>query len=146
MNTGIFIGFHGRFSSGGTNNEENPVVYVNPATGAYFHFILGQQPGIGHLDGLFTTTDSLFIADLCTNGNAGAGAGAGVIYQVKALVAPVPPNLTAQSGPSMLTLAWDRGVLQEAADAAGPWSDVVDAFSPQAVLASAERRFYRVRF
>src|SRR5262249_23049887 len=52
LNTGIFLGFHGRYNLGGTNNEENPVVYANPSSGSYFHFIEGQQSGIGHLDGL----------------------------------------------------------------------------------------------
>ena len=33
LNTGIFVGFHGSWSSAGTNNVENPLVYANPATG-----------------------------------------------------------------------------------------------------------------
>ncbi|MCW5559627.1 MAG: hypothetical protein KIT22_17560, partial [Verrucomicrobiae bacterium] len=39
LNRGIFIGFHGRYGSGGLANEENPLVYADPATGHYFHFI-----------------------------------------------------------------------------------------------------------
>lgn len=90
VNTGIFLGFHGKYTSGGTSNEENPVVYANPATGAYFHFILGQQPGIGHLDGLLATRDSLFVVDLSSTGSLGPATGTGVIYQIKSLVAPIP--------------------------------------------------------
>ena len=58
-------------------------VYADPATGSYFHFILGQQPGIGHLDGLLSMRDSLFVADLVPGGSLSAGLNAGVIYQIK---------------------------------------------------------------
>lgn len=97
LNTGIFLGFHGQYNLGGTDNEENPLVYANQATGTYFHFILGQQPGIGHLDGLLATRDSLFVADIATNGDLTTGSGAGVIYQIKSLNTPTPtptPPLT----------------------------------------------------
>ena len=146
LNTGIFLGFHGRFNAGGTNNEENPVVYANPATGAYFHFIRGQQAGIGHLDGLLATRDSLFVADLVSTGNTSSGAGAGVIYQIKSLVNPTAPALALGSVGSQIELIWERGVLQEAADVAGSWSDVVDAFSPHRVQPAALRKFYRTRY
>lgn len=146
LNTGIFLGFHGRFNAGGTNNEENPVVYANPATGAYFHFIEGQQPGIGHLDGLMATRDSLFVADLVSTGNTGSGAGAGVIYQIKSLVNPTPPTLGARYVGSQPELSWERGVLQEAAEVTGSWNDVVDAFSPHLVQPAAPRKFYRTRY
>src|SRR5204863_1635847 len=110
LNTGVFLGFHGRFNAGGTNNEENPVVYANPATGAYFHFIGGQQAGIGHLDGLLATRDSLFVADLVSTGNTSSGAGAGVLYQIKSVVNPTAPTLGAQLVGSQIELMWDRGV------------------------------------
>ena len=143
LNSGIFLGFHGRFSSGGTNNEENPVVYASPTNGTYFHFIEGRQAGIGHLDGLLVTRDSLFVADLCTNGNAGAGAGQGVIYQIKSLVTPIPPTLELRVVDSQVELTWDRGHLQEADDVTGPWTDVDDAFSPYWVTPTGLRKFYR---
>ena len=146
LNTGIFLGFHGRFNAGGTNNEENPVVYANPATGAYFHFIEGQQPGIGHLDGLLATRDSLLVADLVSTGNTGNGAGAGVIYQIKSLASSMAPTLGARSVGSQTELTWDRGILQEAAEVTGAWNDVVDAFSPRRIQPTAPRRFYRTRY
>ena len=146
LNTGIFLGFHGRFNAGGTNNEENPLVYANPATGAYFHFIQGQQPGIGHLDGLLATRDSLFVADLVTTGNTGNGAGAGVIYQIKSLVNPTAPTLGARYVGSQIELTWNRGVLQQAGEITGSWDDVVDAFSPHLVQTTAPGRFYRTRY
>ncbi len=146
LNTGIFLGFHGRFSNAGTNNEENPVVYADPATGSYFHFILGQQPGIGHLDGLLATRDSLFVADLVTTGNIGSGASAGVIYQIKSLVSPIPPALTIRHVGAQVELAWDRGKLQQADEVNGPWTDVADAFSPMLLQEMADRKFYRTMY
>ena len=146
LNTGIFLGFHGQYSLGGVSNEENPVVYADPATGAYFHFIPGQQPGIGHLDGLLATRDSLFVADLATNGNIYAGAGSGVIYQIKSLVTPSPPTLTARVTGPQIELAWDRGSLQEASGITGPWNDTLDAFSPFMTQPAGPRKFYRVHY
>ncbi len=145
LNTGVFIGFHGQLDSGGTSNEENPLVYADPATGAYFHFIRGQQVGIGHLDGLLATRDSLFVADLVTSGNPSAGAGAGVIYQIKSLVNP-PPVLTARRVGGQLELGWDRGTLQQADAVSGPWSEVSDAFSPHLSPAAGLKKFYRVGY
>jgi glucose/arabinose dehydrogenase len=146
LNTGIFLGFHGKFNSAGINNEENPVVYADPATGAYFHFIEGQQPGIGHLDGLLATRDSLFIADLVSTGSTGNGAGAGVIYQVKSLVNPTAPTLGLRTVGSQIEATWDRGFLQEADDVSGPWHDSVDAFSRYLVQPTEPRKFYRLRY
>jgi glucose/arabinose dehydrogenase len=146
LNTGVFIGFHGRFNAGGTNNEENPLVYANLATGTYFHFIEGQQPGIGHLDGLLSARDSLFVADLVSTGNTSNGGGAGAIYQIKSLVNPTPPTLGARHVGSQTELSWDRGALQEAEEVAGSWKDVADAFSPRLVQPDGPRRFYRTRY
>src|SRR4029077_1139184 len=39
LNTGVFIGFHGEFDSVDAANGENPLVYADPQTGKYFHFI-----------------------------------------------------------------------------------------------------------
>ena len=146
LNTGVFLGFHGRFGSGGTNNEENPLVYANPVTGAYFHFIEGRQPGLGHLDGLLPTRDSLFVADLTSVGSLNSGAGAGVIYQIKSLVAPPLPVLGARSEGPNIQLMWDRGILQEAEDVLGPWKELVDAFSPHLVQPDSPRKFYRTSY
>jgi len=41
LNDGLFIGFHGKFMSGGIANDENTLVFANPETGDYFHFIQG---------------------------------------------------------------------------------------------------------
>ena len=87
LNNGIFVGFHGRFDLGGLANEENPLVFYNRATRKYFDFIGNNEPNIGHLDGLLSTSNALFIADLSSNGDlfSSQGTGAGVIYMVKAV-------------------------------------------------------------
>jgi len=87
MNNGIFVGFHGRFDLGGLANEENPLVFYNQTTGRYFDFIGNNEPNIGHLDGLLSTSNALFIADLSSNGDlfTQQGTGAGVIYEIQAV-------------------------------------------------------------
>src|SRR4051812_11230756 len=64
LNDGIFVGFHGKFTLGGAQNEENALVFVDLRDKSYFHFIRSATPGVGHLDGLLTTRDSLLVADL----------------------------------------------------------------------------------
>jgi len=145
LNTGVFLGFHGVYSSGGTSNPKNPVIYADPATGSYFHFIYGQQAGIGHLDGLLATRDSLFVADVATGGDLNNGAGQGVIYQIKSLVSS-PPSLTSRRVGTQIELAWDRGTLVQATNVNGPWSDVPDAFSPHLITTAGPCTFYRVRY
>jgi glucose/arabinose dehydrogenase len=87
LNTGLFVGFHGLTASGGPNNDENPVAYVDLATNTFFPFIAGSQEGVGHLDGLLATQDSLFLADLSTNGDLFHTAQGGAIYEIQALPA-----------------------------------------------------------
>ena len=82
---GIFVGMHGQFSLGGLSNEENPLVFVDLDDNSYFHFIGNDESGVGHLDGLLTTDDSLFVADLSPGGGLGPGdRNSGVIYQIQA--------------------------------------------------------------
>lgn len=90
LQNGIFVGMHGQFSGGGISNEENPLVFVDLEDNSYFHFISNAEPGVGHLDGLLTTQDSLFVADLSPGGGLGSGnRNSGKIYQIQAR-APVP--------------------------------------------------------
>lgn len=85
---GVFVGFHGRFDLAGAANEENPLVFADPATGSYFHFIDNQEPGIGHPNGLLATQDALFVADFSTTGTLGS-TDFGAIYRIRA-TAPTP--------------------------------------------------------
>jgi hypothetical protein len=140
LNSGIFVGFHGRFNAGGLANEENPLVYVDLTTTNYFHFIGNQEANIGHLDGLLATDDSLFIADLSSNGSLSTGSGRGVIYQIQSRVLPA---IRLRWLNQRVELTWSYGVLQSAANATGPWHDVQDATSPYAIEANQSQRFFR---
>lgn len=142
LNNGIFVGFHGKFNAGGIANEENPLVYVDLTTTNYFHFIGNAEPNVGHLDGLVSTEDSLFIADLSSNGSLSSGGGRGVIYQIKSLV--LPPVELRWLG-QRVELTWTYGILQHAADVTGPWNDVQGATSPHLVDTDQSQKFFRTR-
>jgi hypothetical protein len=75
---GIFTSFFGKFA-GGPANDENPVVFANPHTGEYYHFI--NNGLLGHPNGLLATQNSLFLTDLDFGGNL-TGSTKGVIYQI----------------------------------------------------------------
>ena len=144
LNNGIFVGFHGKYGAGGIANEENPLVYVNLSNYSYFQFIGNAEPKIGHLDGLLTTGDSLFAADLASTGFASNGASTnGVIYQIKSLVT----RLGVRMNGNAIELSWPAGVLQKAGSLSGPWSDVGDANSPYPVEVDRNSTavFYRTR-
>jgi glucose/arabinose dehydrogenase len=84
---GLFAGFHGRFSLGGVQNEENPVAFVDLATGDYFHIIGNHEPMVGHPDGFVSTHETLYISDMSPNGGlGGAQSGTGRIYAIRSLV------------------------------------------------------------
>ena len=83
----MFVGMHGKFSLGGLSNEENPLVFVDLDDNSFFHFISNDESGVGHLDGLLSTSDSLFVADISPDGGFGSGSrNEGKIYQLKSLV------------------------------------------------------------
>jgi glucose/arabinose dehydrogenase len=140
VNNGIFVGFHGKYFGAGLANEENPVVFVDLRTTNYFHFISNDEPNIGHLVGLLATEDSLFAADLTSNGRLDNGGGRGVIYQIKSLV--LPPIGLRWVG-QRVELRWNYGRLQRADNVTGPWDDVEDATSPYLVDVDQPRRFFR---
>ena len=89
LRNGIFVGFHGQFFGGGIANEENPVAFVDLNDNSYFHFIGNDVAGVGHLDGLLSTADSLFLADISPTGGLGSGqSNSGKIYQIQATLPP----------------------------------------------------------
>ncbi len=104
---GIFVGFHGKFSLGGVQNEENPLAFYNMDTDSYFHFIRGQQAGMGHLDGLLATSDSLFVSDLSSIGALTGAANRGVIYRIRPVAIPEPGSLV-MTGAALLGLLTSR--------------------------------------
>ena len=143
LNNGIFVGFHGRWGLAGIPNEENPVVFVDLATTNYWQFIGNDEPNIGHLDGLLSTSDSLFLADLTSTGDTDTGANTGVIYQIKSLKIFLSFSLSN----NVLELTWPAGILQQVDDVSGVWEDVESAVSPYHVTISSDvvRKFYRTR-
>ncbi|HUS36199.1 MAG TPA: hypothetical protein VM680_12680 [Verrucomicrobiae bacterium] len=141
INTGIFVGFHGKFGSAGTQNEENALVYVDLRDNSYFHFISSAVAGVGHLDGLLTTKDSLFVSDLSKNGGYSAS-GAGVIYQIKSLVGP---RLYFQWVNGAVQLTWNRGYLSRSASVDGTWNGAADT-SPYTIQPSGTPQFFKLRY
>jgi glucose/arabinose dehydrogenase len=122
LNNGLFVGFHGKWALAGIANEENPVVFADLTTTNYFQFIGNDEPNIGHLDGLLSTDDSLFLADLTSTGDTSSSVNSGIIYQIKSLVAHVLSFALSQNG---LRLSWSQGgALQQATSLAGPWSTI----------------------
>ncbi len=104
---------HGKFSAGGTSNEENPLAYVDLRDTTYYAFIDQNETGVGHLDGLLATDDELYVADISPDGGFGAAdADEGVIYRVVSALAalPAPRFLTSDAtiaGGMAPALDWD---------------------------------------
>ncbi|HET8523200.1 MAG TPA: hypothetical protein VFL82_08200, partial [Thermomicrobiales bacterium] len=94
LNQGVFIGFHGQFDWTGQENEENPLVYADPSSGAYRHVIENREPGVGHLDSLLSTNDTLYVADLCADSSLALATPCGVIYEIRATTGSATPGAT----------------------------------------------------
>jgi len=143
LNNGVFVGFHGKWALGGLANEENPLVFVDLGTTNYWHFISNDETNIGHLDGLLSTGDSLFLADITRTGNTDTGANSGMIYQIKSL----KTFLSFTYNNNVLELTWPSGVLQQAEDLSGPWDDLTNATSPYQITSELvnSNRFYRTK-
>ena len=86
LDSGYLVGFHGIWDNVGASNPINPVYWVDPLTGAYFPFVAGGQAGMGHPNGLLSTGDGFYIADLFTISTFTAESGA--IY----MLAPADPD------------------------------------------------------
>ena len=91
LRSGIFVGFHGKFSQAGAANEENPVVFVDlhGSSPSYFHFVANTEPSLGHPNGLLATQGSLFVADLASSGSTGSNTPTGAIHEIRSRW-PVP--------------------------------------------------------
>jgi hypothetical protein len=55
------------------------------------------------------------------------------------------PTMSIQFSGGQLQLAWPRGVLQEADNVSGPYTDVTNATSPYTITPTASRKFFRIR-
>lgn len=87
---GVFTAFFGMGVQAGPANEENPVVFADPATGEYFHVVNNQADG--HPYGMLSTANSLYMTDLAWTGRLDASVtgvpanAAGALYRIT----PVP--------------------------------------------------------
>ncbi len=146
LNNGIFLGFHGKWALAGIPNEENPLVFADLNTTNYFQFVGNDLPFVGHFDGLMSTDDSLFLADLTGTGNTDNSTRAGVIYQIKSLVAH---QLSFSIAHSAIHLNWTRGgTLQQSLSPTGPWSSIVSGTNriTTPIAPTATPSFFRVQF
>jgi len=109
-----------------------------------FHLTKARLPGVGHLDGLLPTHDSLFVSDISTNGSLSTGVGKGVVYQIKALVGP---SVKARWVDAKIEINWKHGVLQSSMDVHMGWQDVtnVSPYTVDPIAAAKLRQFFRAR-
>ena len=109
LSNGVFVGFHGLFNTGGTTNEENPVVFASLSTQHYFDFVSNDLPNIGHIDGAANSDSTLYLSDISSNGDVfGSGGGQGMIYAITSIykppvLAPIPPITVNQGSPATFT-------------------------------------------
>jgi glucose/arabinose dehydrogenase len=80
---GILAGFHGQFDLTGIENEENPIRWVDPETGEQRTLISNDSPGVGHIDSMVATEDTIYLADFCVASMTNS-IGCGVIYRLTA--------------------------------------------------------------
>jgi glucose/arabinose dehydrogenase len=116
LRNSLFAGFHGKFSLGGLQNEENPVAFVDLTTHEYFHIVSNEEPAIGHPDGFATTYETLYLSDMSPTGGLGPPeANTGRIYAIRSLAGPLVGD-------------YDRSGIVDAADYA-VWRDTLDSTS-----------------
>ena len=113
LQDGVFIGFHGMFANAGVTNDENPVLFSSLTSGNYFDF-LSNDLSLGHPDGLLSTNNSLFVADLSSNGAlSGSGVGQGVIYQIQYIPEPASFVLAGLGFATVGCFAWRKKQRQD---------------------------------
>lgn len=78
----LAVGFHGQWDEVGLDNEENPLLAFDPATGATIPLLGNDEPAIGHLDGLLATADALYVADLSGPASLFEAEPGSVIYRI----------------------------------------------------------------
>lgn len=91
-NNGIFSGFSGK-NGVGPVNDENAIAFYNFTNSQVSHFIESALPGVGNLLGVYSTNNSLFIADW-----------GGSIYQISAEPVPEPATLPLLAASTLLLM------------------------------------------
>ena len=147
------------FDGGSFDNRSNHrmKIVLNGATAKLFlDDVFGAEVEFPHSDGL-TLGFGAYVDDVGPSdpdtgeivGNQTTGNFDNALITGGAGEAPEPPvssTLSAARQDANVVISWTGGgTLQEASDAAGPWSDVSNASTPFSTPASAPARFYRVR-
>ncbi len=82
FNSGVFVGFHGQYDLSGSENEENPLLHIDLKTLEVTTIVSVDAPGIGHLDGLLSTNDAVYVADLCAGSSLASADPCGTIFRI----------------------------------------------------------------
>jgi glucose/arabinose dehydrogenase len=80
---GEIITFHGVKDASGVANYDNALLYYDFSSGVYTPIVDAGTSGIGHIDSVLVSGDSIFLADFATNGlvDQAGGSNTGAIYE-----------------------------------------------------------------
>jgi hypothetical protein len=112
FNGGIFFSFHGEYFEANTENGDNPVLYFDPITQTTRTFVAPGQAGVGNLDGLLASGNSLFMTDFQVGPGVFAP-GTGAVYEISLTNEAVPessPGVMVTGGVALLLFGihWTR--------------------------------------
>jgi glucose/arabinose dehydrogenase len=88
---GEIVSFHGVKDASGAANFDNALLYYDFASGKYTPIVDGGTAGVGHINSVLVSGNSLILADFASNGlvDQAGGNNTGAIYQF-ALATPEP--------------------------------------------------------
>jgi len=80
---GEIITFHGVKDASGAANYDDAVLYYDFSSGVYIPIVDAGTAGIGHIDSVLVSGDSIFLADFASNGlvDQAGGDNTGAIYE-----------------------------------------------------------------
>jgi hypothetical protein len=80
---GEIVTFHGVKDASGAANYDNALLYYDFASGVYTPIVDSGTAGIGHIDSVLVSGDSIFLADFTSNGlvDQPGGSNTGAIYE-----------------------------------------------------------------
>jgi hypothetical protein len=89
---GEIMTFHGVKDATGAANYDDAVLYYDFSSGVYTPIVDAGTAGIGHIDSVLVSGDTIFLADFATNGlvDQSGGTNTGAIYEFT--IAPEPSS------------------------------------------------------
>jgi glucose/arabinose dehydrogenase len=80
---GEIVGFDGVSPAGGAANYDNTMLYYDFASGQYYPLVDAGLPGVGHLNTVLVSGNTIFMADTSIEGDltSSDGANSGAIYE-----------------------------------------------------------------